>query len=93
MERTISNENEVNMVERLLITFKAKRSTIPFGYQSFTSDTSAPKAFKETSSMAAIPFTEARLCINCEHVVRNSVCPMCGSKSHILLGNVLGLIE
>ena len=81
------------MVERLLITFKAKRSAIAFGYQSFTSDTSIPKAFKESSSMAAIPFTEARLCINCEHVVRNSVCPMCGSKSHILLGNVLGLIE
>jgi rRNA maturation endonuclease Nob1 len=47
----------------------------------------------ESSSMAAIPFTEARLCINCEYVVRNSVCPMCGSKSHMLLANVLGLIE
>ena len=47
----------------------------------------------ESSSMAAIPFTEARLCINCEHVVRSSVCPMCGSKSHMLLGNVLGLIK
>jgi hypothetical protein len=47
----------------------------------------------ESSSVAAIPFTEARLCINCEHVVRNSVCPMCGSKSHMLLANVLGLIE
>jgi rRNA maturation endonuclease Nob1 len=47
----------------------------------------------ESSSMAAIPFKEARLCINCEHVVRNSVCPMCGSKSHMVLGNVLGLIK
>ena len=47
----------------------------------------------ESSSMAAIPFTEARLCINCEHVVRNPVCPTCGSKSHMLLANVLGLIE
>jgi rRNA maturation endonuclease Nob1 len=47
----------------------------------------------ESSSLAAIPFTEARLCINCEHVVRNPVCPMCGSKSHMLLGNVLGLIK
>ncbi len=47
----------------------------------------------ESSSMAAIPFKEARLCINCEHVVRNSVCPICGSKSHMLLGNVLGLIK
>jgi len=47
----------------------------------------------ESSSMAAIPFNEARLCINCEHIVRNSVCPTCGSKSHMLLGNVLGLIN
>jgi len=47
----------------------------------------------ESSSMVAIPFKEARLCINCEHVVRSSVCPMCGSKSHMLLGNVLGLIK
>ena len=47
----------------------------------------------ESSSMAAIPFTEARLCINCEHVIRNSVCPICGSKSHMLLAKVLGLIE
>jgi hypothetical protein len=47
----------------------------------------------ESPNTAAIPFTEARLCINCEHVVRNSVCPTCGSKSHILLGNVLGVIE
>jgi rRNA maturation endonuclease Nob1 len=47
----------------------------------------------ESSSTAAIPFKEARLCINCEHVVRNSVCPMCGSKSHMVLGNVLGLIK
>ena len=75
MERTISNKNEVNMVERLLKALGAEVSEV------------------ESSSMAAIPFTEARLCINCEHVVRNSVCPMCGSKSHMLLGNVLGLIE
>lgn len=47
----------------------------------------------ESRSMAAIPFKEARLCINCEHVVRNLVCPTCGSKSHIILGNVLGLIK
>jgi len=46
----------------------------------------------ESSSMPAIPFKEARLCINCERVVRNPVCPICGSKSHMLLGNVLGLI-
>jgi len=47
----------------------------------------------ESSSMAAIPFKEARLCINCERVVRDSVCPMCGSKSHMVLANVLGLIK
>ena len=47
----------------------------------------------ESSSMPAIPFNEARLCINCEHIVRNSECPMCGSKSNMLLGNVLGLIK
>ena len=47
----------------------------------------------ESSGIAAIPFQEARLCVNCEHIVRNSVCPMCGSKSQMLLGNVLGLIK
>ena len=47
----------------------------------------------ESPDIAAIPFEEARSCINCEHIVRNSVCPMCGSKSHILLGNVLGLMR
>ena len=47
----------------------------------------------ESSSKAAIPLEEARLCINCEHVVRDSVCPTCGSKSHMLLANVLGLIK
>ena len=47
----------------------------------------------ESSSMAAIPFREAQLCVNCEHVVRDSVCPMCGSKSHLVLGKVLGLIK
>lgn len=47
----------------------------------------------ESSSMAAIPFKEAQLCVNCEHVVRDSVCPMCGSKSHLVLGKVLGLVK
>jgi rRNA maturation endonuclease Nob1 len=47
----------------------------------------------ESSSMAAIPFEEAQLCINCERVVRDSVCPICGSKSHMFLGKVLGLIK
>jgi rubrerythrin len=47
----------------------------------------------ESSGMAAIPFKEAQLCINCEHVVRDSVCPMCGSKSHMFLGKVLGLVK
>ncbi len=47
----------------------------------------------ESSSMPAIPFDEAQLCINCENVVRNSVCPICGSKSHLVLGRVLGLIK
>lgn len=45
----------------------------------------------ESSSMGAIPFPEARLCVNCENVVRNPVCPVCGSKSHMILGKVLGL--
>jgi hypothetical protein len=47
----------------------------------------------ESSSMAAIPFREAQLCVNCEHVVKDSVCPMCGSKAHLVLGKVLGLIK
>ena len=47
----------------------------------------------ESSSQAAIPLEEARFCINCEHVVRNPVCPVCGSKSHMLLANVLGLAK
>ena len=47
----------------------------------------------KSSGKATIPFEKARLCINCEHVVRDSVCPTCGSKSHMVLGNVLGLIE
>jgi rRNA maturation endonuclease Nob1 len=75
MERTISNKNDVNMVERLSEALGIEVSEV------------------ESSSMAAIPFKEARLCVNCEHVVRNSVCPMCGSKSHMLLANVLGLIK
>jgi rRNA maturation endonuclease Nob1 len=75
MDHTISNENEINMVERRLKTLGVEVSEVG------------------SSSITAIPFTEARLCINCEHVVRNSVCPMCGSKSHMLLGNVLGLIK
>ncbi len=75
MERTISNKNEVNMVEKLLKASCVEVSEV------------------ESSSMSAIPFKEARLCIKCEHVVRNSACPMCGSKSQMLLTNVLGLIE
>lgn len=47
----------------------------------------------ESSTMPAIPFNEARLCINCEHIVRNSACPVCGSTSHMLLGSILGLIK
>ena len=47
----------------------------------------------ESSKKAAIPFEEAKSCVNCEHVLRDSVCPICGSKSHMLLANVLGLIE
>jgi rRNA maturation endonuclease Nob1 len=47
----------------------------------------------ESSSITMIPFEEARLCINCEHIIRNSVCPMCGSKYHMVLGNVLGLMK
>jgi rRNA maturation endonuclease Nob1 len=47
----------------------------------------------ESSIMAAIPFKEAQLCVNCEHVVSDSVCPICGSKSHLLLGKVLGLVK
>ncbi len=47
----------------------------------------------ESSIMPAIPFNEARLCINCEHIVRNSVCPICGSKSNMVLGSILGLIR
>jgi rRNA maturation endonuclease Nob1 len=75
MDHTISNEDEINMVERLWKALGVEVSEVG------------------SSSMTTIPFTEARLCINCEHVVRNSVCPMCGSKSHMLLGNVLGLVK
>ena len=75
MERTISNKNEVNMVEKLLKALGVEVYEV------------------ESSRMAVIPVEEARLCINCEHIIRNSVCPVCGSKSHILLANVLGLIK
>jgi len=47
----------------------------------------------ESSSMPAIPINEARFCINCEHIVRNSACPVCGSKSHMLLASILGLMK
>ncbi len=38
----------------------------------------------------AIPFNQARLCINCEHIVESQVCPVCGSKTQLFIGKVLG---
>ncbi len=37
----------------------------------------------------AIPFKEARLCLDCNNIVRNVKCPVCGSKYHLILPVVL----
>jgi rRNA maturation endonuclease Nob1 len=43
------------------------------------------------SGIPAIPFKIARLCVNCEHVIKDPACPICGSKTNLVLGNVLGI--
>lgn len=40
----------------------------------------------------AIPFREARLCVNCETVIREPVCPICSSKHNLVLGKTLGMV-
>lgn len=37
-----------------------------------------------------IPLREARLCVNCEHIIRTRTCPLCGSKHNLHLGIILG---
>ena len=47
----------------------------------------------DPNAFMAIPFEEARLCLNCEYVVRSQRCPICGSERHLLLGKILGLMK
>lgn len=49
--------------------------------------------FSLEEMVTAIPFNHARLCLNCEHIVKVQVCPVCGSTHHLLLGKVLGLVS
>ena len=41
----------------------------------------------------AIKMKEARLCLNCESVIRESVCPVCGSMKQLMIGRVLGVLK
>ncbi len=37
-----------------------------------------------------IRLEDARLCVNCESIVAEQMCPSCGSKKQIILGKALG---
>jgi hypothetical protein len=43
-----------------------------------------------SESNCAIPIGNARLCVNCDSVIQDTVCPICASKKQLRIGNILG---
>jgi hypothetical protein len=49
--------------------------------------------FRDPEKVEAIPIGTARLCLGCENVIGDQVCPICLSRTQVVLWNIVGTMK
>lgn len=49
--------------------------------------------FGSPERVGAIPIGTARLCLGCENVIGDQVCPICLSRTQVVLWNIVGTMN